>query len=395
MDESLALQERLMARLVGHPTTTPQAAVDAPKTGLGTETDRGLALLRLLSQLDDPVVEPELDAHARLGHRFPTIETAFGLTSGAGLELLEYLAELDLLGRELHNQVHTCPRCGHCQLNFREMCPACRSIDVRITRLILHFRCSYTAPEKLFESGMHLRCPKCQRRLNQLGQDFERPGDTYSCNSCHELFEEPTLNAQCFNCSHRFATTEVETERIYTYRPTALAERALAQGRLTSLDVQSVMFDFDRKFATWDYLALEIEREVERLVRYNSPFSAARVAFELEGRPYPLFREWSADAIRNLAGVLAATTRSLDLVAKIDGCTFGVFWPETDTDGCSIAERRLHSRLNEVVATSSSGLPLEIHWQTATWTSTHTTSTEVTHFLVHGSRADGAAEARG
>lgn len=62
-----------------------------------------------------------LDPMAALGHAFPGVDECLGLGPGDGLAVLEDLADLRLLERELVNRVHVCPKCRRCQIHFREL----------------------------------------------------------------------------------------------------------------------------------------------------------------------------------------------------------------------------------------------------------------------------------
>ena len=74
-----------------------------------------------------------------------------------------------------------------------------RAIDTQvydtfeIERMIQHFRCSYSGLESEFVEGLELVCPKCSRKLDTLGQDFDRPHEVYVCKAAGHLFEDPLL----------------------------------------------------------------------------------------------------------------------------------------------------------------------------------------------------------
>ncbi|MEM9803595.1 MAG: hypothetical protein AAGA20_24980, partial [Planctomycetota bacterium] len=282
--------------------------------GLAASTANAILLLRDAMQQNPPRIEPELDPTAPLGHAYPFASERLEMDAAEVVVALEELADLGLLQRTLANRVHLCPSCEHVQINFRETCTRCESIDLSIERVLHHFRCGYIGIESEFRSGRDLVCPKCRHELHQLGQDFDRPHETYVCHDCSTLMEEPKLVGQCLSCGHEFDSHKALTRAVHTYVPTPLAVRAVELGRLTGLDVDSILYDAELKIATRDFLEFEIKRELLRLDRGGSVFTTATLGFERAGRPVPIFREWTAGALRDLCATLAESLRVLDLV---------------------------------------------------------------------------------
>ena len=339
-----------------------------------------LRLLRRLLEQRDPLLVPELDPLAPKGHSLRALEGELNLPAGGSLDLLEDMADLGLLRRELHNQIHLCPRCRRCAINFRESCPQCEGIDLRTERLISHFHCAYIGLESEFTHGAKLICPKCHRRLYQVGRDFERPHETYACGTCEYLFEEPNLEGQCLACEHLFTTREMLTSKVFRYRPSELAPRAIELGRLTGLDLKEVLFDDRAQFARREYLLLQTERELVRLQQTESPFSTARLHFRSDGEPYPVFREWSEQAIQQLSDFLGAMHRRLDVIARFDAATIGILLPDANEEGAAAAWDRLASRIGEMSFQSTDGRVLTPALWIVTWRDKKTDLADVQRF---------------
>ncbi len=348
---------------------------------LGSDATRRVALLRALLSNNPARLQPELDPTAPLGHRYPFAEEILELGPGPTVQALEELSDLGLFQRTLQNRVHVCSSCEECHLNFREECPRCDSIDLKVERVLHHFRCGYTGIESEFGSGLELSCPKCRRELFQLGQDFDRPHETYVCRQCESLFEEPHIGAQCLGCSKVSAGHEAPQRSIHAYSPTPLANRAVELGRLTGLEVDSILYDAELKIATRDFLEFEIKRELVRLSRHATAFSTATVSFELHGRTVPIFRDWTASTLRELCVMLADSLRTLDLVTRLDASRLGILMPEADEAGAAIVRRRLFAQLNEMSFADRSGNDLVPTWKVATWTERRQPIEEVKRFL--------------
>ena len=358
----------------------PDVPTSWPETFEAT-VSRRLELLRQLIRKREPLFEATLSPQAPEGHAYAEVENLLGLSPGGARPVLEDLADLGLLQRELINRVHLCPECSRCQLNFREQCPSCESIDLRLESLVHHFRCGYTGLESEFAKGFELVCPKCRNQLFQLGQDFDRPHETYLCRACSYLFEEPRVHAQCLSCAESFPSFECQQAPIHRYRPTPLTVRAVELGRLTGLEVDSILYDADLQIATRDFLDFEIEREVERLNRYATTFCTCLLQLEHRGTVYPIFREWSGSSLRELCLHLARSLRTLDLVTRVSSGRIGILMPETDARGAQAVRKRLQGFLEGFRLADHAGHELTPNWTVVEWTDEGTRLEQVLEFF--------------
>ena len=310
---------------------------------------------------------PSLAPFAARGHDYPAIDRLLFPFATDARSVLEELADLDLLRRELHNRVHVCPRCAACQINFRETCPGCGGIDLAIERMLHHFACAYVGLEREFADGAELQCPKCRERLFQLGQDFERPHETYECRTCAALTETPIVGGQCLHCAHVFPAHGARLLDIHTYAPTALATRALELQRLTALQVADLLFDPDARLARLDYLVLEARREFTRLRRHPGALSAVRMRFQVGGEPFAFFRCASAREVHDFGRLLATKLRDLDLAAPTDPATLSLLLPETDAAGAAHVADRIGELCGGLALRSPEGHAVTVAFRQHTW----------------------------
>ena len=328
-----------------------------------------LSLLRALLRMRKGLVRPVPDPRAPLGHACPGVEHALRLQPGEGLAALEDLADLGLLSRELVNRVHVCPDCERAAINFRESCIDCGSLHIEVEPVLHHYRCAFTGLHSEFEQDLALVCPKCRRELYQIGRDFERPHETYTCRECRSLFEEPRLEGQCLACASVHPGVEVPTRDIHGYRPTALASEAVDQGRLTDLSVGELLFDKQLRLDTRGFLLLEARRETERLRRHGVPFSVGILTFEQPGseRPEPIFSDWDTAELTALGRRLSTSRSPLDVIARLDERRVGVLLPQTDADGAASVRDRLLERLEGLELEELPGPSLAPRWDTVTF----------------------------
>jgi hypothetical protein len=339
-----------------------------------------LGLVRALVDAEDALLVPGLDPQAPRGHSCPEIEESLALPRGGGLETLDELAHLGILKREFLNKINLCPRCERCQINFRETCPTCESLDLDVERILHHFACAYQGLESEFQQGLELVCPKCHLELRQLGQDFERPHEVYVCRDHQHVFEEPEIQGQCLSCAHVFPGTDIRVERIHSYRPTHLAVRAVELNRLTGLDVSEILYDANLKLASRDFLAIEIRRELVRIGRYGVSFVTASLRFEADGRPVNIFSELSTGSLKMLGELLVDSLRTLDLVARTGKDELGLLLIETDDAGAAVVGGRVFELLEQMELATLTGQAMRPVWRAVCWDDGKTPAEEVLAF---------------
>ena len=343
--------------------------------------ERALVLLRLLLQRPSGTIEPEPSPFAPLGYECPVLVTEGGSEIRPELGALEELAGMKLLDRTLVDRVNTCPDCGRCQLNFQERCPVCSTLDLRCEPLVHHFACAHSGPQSDFERGLDLECPKCRETLHQLGRDFDRPSDVLRCVSGGHLFDEPVLQGLCLHCSIAFPADDLVQVPVHAYRVTPLAARAVELGRLTGLDVAEILFDASLRLESREFLDLQVKREILRMRRYGGCFALGVLAFRAGGRPFRLFREWPAEDLRSLVGILNDRLRELDCVARLDDSRLAVFLLAAQEDGAETALARVGAGLEEYLFKTSHGQELEPVWLRRSFAGMQVELEEVRRFL--------------
>jgi hypothetical protein len=336
----------------------------------GKRRERLVGLLGEWIESAQPCLSPTPDPRAPRAHACPRVEEPLGLPPGAGLDVLEHLAELGLLRRELHNLVHLCPDCASWKLNFREVCPGCRDIDLRLEPVLQHFRCAYAGLDSEFRRDFELVCPRCAVRLEELGRDFERPHHSWVCNACDDLFEEPLVEVQCLACGARQPAGEIEPVAVHRYRPTAAAVRAVEAGRLAGFDLEELLCDTRAGLDSRDFLRIEVAREVARMARHGGVFSVAVLEFAGSDGPRPVFDLWSSQAQRALGRVLGGLRSPLDLVARLDASRVGFLLPATDEAAARALGERLLGQLSQLDLSLPQGrarTAVEPRWRPSTW----------------------------
>jgi hypothetical protein len=325
-----------------------------------------LEVLRYLVS-EGEALEPWPDADALGGHAWRGVDEILGLPLGGGRDVLEELADFGLLERELFNRIHLCPSCSSCRLNFRETCPACESIALQTEGLIHHFACAHGGLESEFRSGRDLVCPKCKEVLVRLGEDFERPHQTYVCRKGNHLFEDPRIEGQCLDCDHVAEAGDLIVRDVHGYRATESAHKALELGRLSRLEVGSLAYHGQLRLATREHLEREVGREIDGIRVRGHSFMTLSLRFEVEGRPYPVLSEWSEEAVDELTRLLLSCLSGVDLVVRVDPGGLGVLLVGGDEMRFEVVEKRLRQSLTGQDCLTTDGDRLEVAWKSSIW----------------------------
>jgi ribosomal protein S27AE len=147
---------------------------------------------------------PFPDRYSRTNYYFPFLSDLLDdVDDGKAMEIIFRGRKKGfLIEDQLIDKVHLCDNCGSAHHNLRETCKSCGSIDLSLKDLIHHFRCAYVGPETDFmqEHSDDLVCPKCQKILRHIGNDYDKPSHIYVCNTCDQPFQEPRFTFHCVDC---------------------------------------------------------------------------------------------------------------------------------------------------------------------------------------------------
>ena len=343
------------------PQTIPSAATET------TSDEFRIRLLRWAGDEGCSALRPEPCPDAPLGHAHHRLERHFDLRPGEAIRVLEDLADFGTLARKLSNRVYVCPNCRRWTINFRETCPNCSGLDVDVEGMIHHFACAYVGLDSEYRQGADLQCPKCKKRLNHIGLDYERPRQTYVCHTCEQVFEEPIVTAQCLDCRWDGTSHDVLPWPIYEYELTSRGQEAVERGELRGLKLREMIRTARYELASREFFELEMEREMFRLDRYDRPLSVLMCRFEADGALYALFRETDQASLQAFTRLIAHEVRSLDVAAQIDSATIAILLPETNDSQAERALLRLRQPIDGFELTTAGGRRVDRHWIVRSW----------------------------
>ena len=189
-------------------------------------------LLAFLYLRDDARLVPVLAPSHPMLYRYPLAEAVAGGRAEAH-DWLPGLVRRQLLEPEnLVNRVRHCPACASAHLLFVDVCPQCASIQISRTELLHCFTCGHVAEEASYLSEGGMRCPNCHTTLRHIGVDYDRPLARYRCGSCHHLFAEANVTAECLNCSTTHAPSDLDVRDVSVLRLSPRGRAALRAGAI-------------------------------------------------------------------------------------------------------------------------------------------------------------------
>ncbi len=311
-----------------------------------------LELLKQLSNGNLDVLEPELTGSVDTGYRYPDVDALFDLDSATSISMLEELAGDGFLNRELVDRIHLCPDCGRYTLNFREVCPDCRTVRITLTDMIHHYSCGNVGPEIKHKVGSKLICTKCDTELQHIGIDYEKVNTLYYCDNCGNKFEDPEVSCRCLSCGEEHDISSVEERKIHLYELSSQGTRSVEQQSLELAQSGPALFDEDIDVFSFEMFREQLSIEFHRAKRYDRPGTlllAEPVPVELSLDQMETAMEAGEyiNDMKRLAEIFKDETRTADFLAVYQDRQFAMILSETDREGAGVFARRLTSRLED------------------------------------------------
>ncbi|MGD0353498.1 MAG: hypothetical protein ABSB38_08415 [Dehalococcoidia bacterium] len=172
-------------------------------------------------------VKPSINASTKDGFGYPQAEKILESTTLEAVNTLEFLANEDILERNLHENIRFCPKCQSPNLKPGLGCPKCGSGNIAKGRILEHLACRNNSLEEDYANNGKYVCPKCRQELRFLGTDYQSLGISYKCRECGAISKDAAFNMQCLQCSYLFPEGEAKEIVLYSYRLNAGKKRQL------------------------------------------------------------------------------------------------------------------------------------------------------------------------
>ncbi len=322
-----------------------------------------LPFVRARLDAGKPRIEPLLDADVdgESAVVYPDVVDAFGLGVDA-LALLNGLVEVGAAERRIAHRLRACSRCAGIRIDYGEACVRCSSVDFTREPVIHHFACAAVDVASRFRRDGELVCPKCNERLRQIGQDYEKPADHCHCRACGLIAASAKVVARCWSCRHACAPEETIERLVYAFNITSGAERAL--------DPQESMHALlnHQGLSPRALFLYEAERDFARFRRHHQEFTIVMARLHEPEDSGRIDHAGTARLMARLEKVLIGRLRNLDIACAWEEGTVALLLPATGTAGggivtdriegaFTIAERDTEAAMTVAMATAHVGFP--------------------------------------
>lgn len=181
-------------------------------------------------------IRPVRDPGCANYYRYPLVEAFADAPQLNGLHWLEKSQiRMQLEAGELINRIRQCQACRSSHLNYIDICPECRGLDIARQPSLHCFVCGHVGPQHKFLRDQTLLCPNCLTQLRHIGSDYDRPIENYSCRSCHAFFVDAKVEAHCIDCSHTSSPEKLHVGEIRSYRLSSSSRLSCRNGHHNSL----------------------------------------------------------------------------------------------------------------------------------------------------------------
>ncbi|HTM20945.1 MAG TPA: diguanylate cyclase [Kofleriaceae bacterium] len=306
-----------------------------------------LAFLKRAIQADRRILKPVYDPELPKGFFYPQVAESFG----AGVDdtaLLEHLVTLGMCRKTIDNRLRLCPACTGGHLNYRQSCPRCEALDFSIETIIHHFACGHMDSFDNYNHDGEMVCPKCNKKLRQIGLDYEKPAVNARCNACSFIFADARIEVQCLDCMHRCPPDKTLERMVYAYELTAPADDAVVSNQVVAVDLASVMRNEHTGLYAKQYFVHELGREMARFTRYRIPSSLLLVRLNNLHEVQVRHPERAVEYISSIFHVVAKHLRQLDLSCVWSQDILAVLLPATPLEGAQIVADRMFERCSEI-----------------------------------------------
>ncbi|WP_213698331.1 diguanylate cyclase [Acetomicrobium sp.] len=284
-------------------------------------------------------IKPLLEPFTPHAYRYP-LASCLSEDPAMGEEWLGFLKQKGLLEfGDLIDRIRLCPRCETSHLNYIDICPNCSSLDIVRKEFIHCFTCGRVGPVEDFLLEDHLRCPFCHTRLRHLGEDYDHPMESHSCNDCGHRFIDPDVVVDCFNCRTRSDTDELIIKNIYGFKITNKGKTAARVG--TMEDVYSI-FD-SLNYMAPPYFSKLMNWLLDLHKRYpQDNFSVVGIYISnLPDIALKLGREKTLRLANEIARRLRQLIRGTDVSTRTSINNLWLLLPKTDKAGANVLAERI------------------------------------------------------
>lgn len=308
------------------------------KEPVNSEDLEGLLLMFMLTRNNKNLnfeLAPELPQKVR----YPLMEIYIKDPLLAKKRVDALVDEKILTPHKVSDEIQLCPSCHNGWLNFKNVCPICRSVDIEKIQFIHCFSCGNTEPEQNFMTNDALICLNCHTKLKHIGIEYDKPLEEYVCKDNHHRFMDSELECHCFSCDESFSTQRVISKKLASYKVSNKGINYLIHGKgLAYVDLKDVHNFLDESVFT-----LFLNWFIQAAQRYDVySFSVCNIHVT---NYHNLVEKHgmigTKQLIHEFFNSLRSFFRSTDLITRLDDEVATIIFSQSNTESFHAIERNI------------------------------------------------------
>lgn len=244
-----------------------------------------------------------------------------------------------LVPHKVSDEIQLCPNCLNGWLNFKNVCPICRSVDIEKVQFIQCFSCGNTEPEQNFMTNDALICLNCHTKLKHIGIEYDKPLEEFVCKENHHRFMDSELECHCFNCHESFSTQRVISKKLASYKVSNKGINYLIHGKgLAYVDLKDV-----HNFLDESVFILFLNWFIQAAQRYDAySFSVCNIYVN---NYHELVEEHgmigTKQLIHEFFNSLRSFFRATDLITRLDDEVATIIFSQSNSESFHAIERNI------------------------------------------------------
>lgn len=301
-------------------------------------------------------MQPLPDRNSKLHYRFPFLTGFYAEhEEHKALSVLKLGEKQGWFNTKKLDVVHLCPSCDSAHHNLRATCPKCHSVDIKEEDLVHHFPCAHIAPISDFQKHGQdgLVCPKCDKSLRHIGNDYDKPSAIYNCHDCHHTFQEAAYRALCIECEEDVAIEKLVEANICQYELTSKGHSAIQHGtQVGTASISKRMGASEPGVFEFDVFQILVRQEMVRQKAQEKP-TAMVGQVKIDGLPMDKFSEDMKERLSSeVCSIIKSYLKPSDVVSSKEARMYYFMLPEAEQKTANNIKDVLTFNLNKLISSN-------------------------------------------